>query len=153
MTKTKMMKAMIAPWIVLAALTGAALAQSDSQPPVAAAASPAAPAGGEAAGDARKACTAAMNADPTFAAEISKVADERAAAKRDADTVAAHVAANLHIQKDERHVIYAYAAMWIVAAGFVLFLWRRQQALTAEIAQLRRELDAAADGKPGDARS
>jgi hypothetical protein len=111
------------------------------------------PAAAQPADDARKQCTAAMNADPRFAAEIVRIADETAAQKRDADTVAAHKDAEYHIQKNERHVIYAYAAMWIVAAGFVIFLWRRQQALTAEILQLRRELDAATDGKPGEGRS
>jgi hypothetical protein len=94
--------------------------------------------------DAHKACTDAMNADPQFAAEIVKVADEKAAAKRDNDTIAAHVDANYHIQKNERHVIYAYAAMWIVAVLFVIFLWRRQQALQVEIANLRHDLEAAA---------
>lgn len=111
------------------------------------------PAAAQPADDARKQCTAAMNADPKFAAEIVRIADETAAQKRDADTVAAHKDAEYHIQKNERHVIYAYAAMWIVAAGFVIFLWRRQQALTAEILQLRRELDAATDGKPAEGRS
>lgn len=102
------------------------------------------PAGGEA----RQQCAAAMNADPAFAAEIVRIADEKAAAQRDRDTVAAHNDANFHIQKNERHVIYGYAAMWIIAAGFVIFLWRRQQALVTEIAQLRRDLEAAGDGKP-----
>ena len=112
------------------------------------AAAPAAPAS-----DARAQCTAAMNADPKLAAEIVKIADEKAALQRDQDTVAAHNDAYLHIQKDERHVIYAYAAMWIIAAGFVIFLWRRQQALVHEIGQLRRDLEAAADdGKPSGAR-
>jgi hypothetical protein len=85
-----------------------------------------------------------MNADPQFAAAIIKTADERAAQQRDRDTLAAHADANAHIQKNERHVIYAYAAMWIIAALFVIFLWRRQQALQAEIAMLRRDLEAAA---------
>jgi hypothetical protein len=40
-------------------------------------------------------------------------------------------------------VIYAYSAMWLIAAAFVLFLWARQQKLTTEIAQLRRDLAAA----------
>ena len=48
------------------------------------------------------------------------------------------------IAKNEKHVILAYAAMWLVAAGFVLFLWRRQQALKIEIANLRRDLATAA---------
>jgi hypothetical protein len=107
-----------------------------------------------AAGDARSQCTAAMNADPKFAAEVVKIADEKAAVQRDQDTLAAHNDAYFHIQKNERHVIYAYAGMWIIAAGFVIFLWRRQQALVHEIGQLRRDLDAAAgDAKPPGARS
>jgi preprotein translocase subunit YajC len=89
-----------------------------------------------------------MNADPGLAAAIVKIADEKAAAKRDTDTLAAHTDAVAHVQMNERHVIYAYAAMWVVAALFVLFLWRRQQALTAEIASLRRDLDAAATAGP-----
>jgi hypothetical protein len=101
------------------------------------------------ANDARALCTRAMNADPQFAAEIVKIADERAQARRDADTLAAHTDAYAHVQKNEKHVIYAYAAMWIVAAGFVIFLWRRQQALKLEIANLRRDLEAAADDAPG----
>jgi hypothetical protein len=44
--------------------------------------------------------------------------------------------------------------MWIVAAAFVIFLWRRQQALKLEIAHLRRDLKAATDdGKPSGAKS
>jgi hypothetical protein len=99
--------------------------------------------------DARKLCSDAMNADPQFAAAIVKVADEKAAMQRDADTLATHQEAARRVQKNERHVVYAYAAMWIVAAAFVIFLWRRQQALNAEIAVLRRDLDAAAGGGAG----
>ena len=146
---------MTASWLVTLALAGAALAGT-------AAAQPAAPAGGAAAGaaepaapppaaaapasDARKACSTAMNADPKFAAEVVRIADERAQLKRDADTLAAHLDANHHVQRNERHVIYAYAAMWIIAAGFVVFLWRRQRGLEAEIEHLRRDLDAAEAG-------
>jgi hypothetical protein len=164
------MKKMIASWFVLIGIAGAALAQTPagsaadgSAPAAGSAAAPApatadaqpavSPAGGQSpvpAAEARKLCTAAMNADREFAASIVKTADEAAAMKRDADTVAAHVDANARVQKNERHVIYAYAAMWILAAGFVLFLWRRQQALKLEIGQLRRDLEAAAaDARPG----
>lgn len=163
------MTKMIASWAVLAGLAGAAFAQ-----PGGSAASGAAPAAGAPApaaadpqaqpsaeahpalapAEARKLCAAAMNADPKFAAEIVKTADEAAAQKRDDDTVAAHNDAFAHIQKNERHVIYAYAAMWILAALFVIFLWRRQQGLKAEIANLRRDLEASAeDGKPMEQRS
>jgi hypothetical protein len=164
MTKT------IASWLVLAGLTGAAFAQPAGSAGSTAPAAPAAPTAPDAAapspsappaapaaappGDARTLCAAAMNADPKFAAEIAKTADERAALQRDADTLAAHTDAYAHIQKNERHVIYAYAAMWIIAALFVIFLWRRQQALKAEIAGLRRDLEAAAeDHKPAGQRS
>ena len=151
---------MTASWLVTLALAGAGLAGTaaaqPSTPPGGAAAGAAPterapppappPAAADPGGDARKACSAAMNADPKFAAEIVRIADERAQLKRDADTLAAHVDANHHVQRNERHVIYAYAAMWIIAAGFVVFLWRRQRVLEAEIEQLRRDLDAAETG-------
>ncbi|HEX8114055.1 MAG TPA: hypothetical protein VF516_40260 [Kofleriaceae bacterium] len=137
---------LIAPWLVIAGLAGAAAAQ----PAGSGAAPPAAPA--DATG-ARAQCTAAMNADPKFAADIVKIVDENAAIKRDQDTLNAHNDAYAHVQKNERHVIYAYAVMWIIAAAFVIFLWRRQQALQAEIAQLHRDLDAAASDKPVGGRS
>ncbi|HEX3483314.1 MAG TPA: hypothetical protein VHT91_50225 [Kofleriaceae bacterium] len=157
---------LIAPWLVVAGLAGAATGQpatgagaaSPAAPaaatepsPPAAPAAPAAPPGDAA--SARAQCTAAMNADPKFEAEIVRIADEKAALKRDADTVAAHTDAYAHVQKDERHVIYGYAAMWIIAAAFVIFLWRRQAGLQTEIAQLRRDLEAAAADKPAEGRS
>ena len=164
MTRMTPMMKMIALWgmvVVLGTFAGAAFAQPGpgsapaAAPAGSAAAAPAAdappapePASASAtpqdATDARKACTTAMNADPKFAAEIVKTADERAAQERDRDTIAAHTDAEAHVQKNERHVIYAYAAMWIIAALFVIFLWRRQQALQGEIAILRRDLEAAA---------
>jgi cell division protein FtsL len=94
--------------------------------------------------DLRKICADAMNKNPTFAKDIVAAADKTAQAERDAATVKAHTDAQERIAKNEKHVILAYTAMWLVAAGFVLFLWRRQQALKSEIAQLRRDLDAAA---------
>lgn len=88
----------------------------------------------------RKACADAMNADPSFALAIVETVNKKTAAQ--------HVEAAGKIAKNERHVILAYAAMWVVAAAFVLFLWRRQQHLKTEIAQLRRDLDVATkDGK------
>ncbi len=98
-----------------------ALAQPAAQPP--------APAG------AREQCVQAMNVDPMFANEIIKIANEQTAAK--------HEQAAMRVATNERHVILAYAAMWVIAALFVIFLWRRQQALRGEIARLRRDLEAA----------
>lgn len=83
----------------------------------------------------RETCAAAMNADPTFAEDIVKSINE--------DTYRQHARAAEAIKKNEKHVVYAYAAFWVLAALFVVFLWRRQQGLKAEIAQLRRDLDAA----------
>jgi len=150
--KTTMKIKRFAVAVGLVAFAGAASAQTAAgsaaaPPPVTQPAAPAAPPAVVPAGatDARAACTAAMNADPKFAEAIVKIADERAAQKRDDDLLAAHTAADTRIKSNEKHVIYAYAALWIIAAGFVIFLWRRQQALTAEIAGLRRDLEAAAD--------
>jgi hypothetical protein len=88
----------------------------------------------------QQACFDLAEKDPAFGDALIKVADKRI----DADTVKAHEDAFHHIQKNEAHVIYAYAALWVIAAGFVVFLWRRQQALRGEIAQLRSDLAAAA---------
>jgi hypothetical protein len=150
MTKTKL----CALSIVLVACAGVAFAQSSGSASGSAspgaAAEPAAPAVPPATppttvGDPRAVCTAAMNADPQFAAAIIKVADEKAALARDEALIATHRDAEKRVQTNEKHVIYAYAAMWIVAAAFVIFLWRRQEALKSEIAGLRRDLEAAAD--------
>jgi len=100
---------------------------------------------------ARKACTEAMNADPRFADAIIRTAEmkiapdkiQREQLLKDGRTIGTHEAHNAWVAKNQRHVIMAYAAMWVIAAGFVLFLWRRQQRLVGEIQQLRKDLDAA----------
>lgn len=55
----------------------------------------------------------------------------------------AHRLDGAQIAKNKKHVILAYAAMWVIAAGFLVFLWRRQQGLKSQIADLKRDLDAA----------
>jgi len=84
----------------------------------------------------RKICADAMNKNPGFAEDIVKTINE--------DTANQHEKAALAIAKNEKHVILAYAAMWVIAVGFLLFLWRRQQGLQSEIANLKRDLEAAA---------
>ena len=98
-----------------------------------------------------KICGRAMDNDPAFADKVIKTAEEklhdevnRAQVAKDLCTLKMQEDAQTTIAKNQKHVILAYAAMWLVAAGFVLFLWRRQQALKSEIAQLHRDLDAAA---------
>jgi beta-lactamase regulating signal transducer with metallopeptidase domain len=83
----------------------------------------------------REICTQAMNADKNFADAIIKIANEQ--------TWKQHADAAEHVATNERHVILAYAAMWVVAALFVIFLWRRQLALRIELSRLRRDLEAA----------
>ncbi len=105
-------------------------------------------------------CAQALNADHTFAMSIigTLIAqlEARPAMFRDSDeaqrllkvvsesTLDQHQQAATAIAKNERHVIMAYAAMWMLAALFVLFLWSRQRQLKIEIAQLRRDLEVAA---------
>ena len=96
-----------------------------------------------AADDAHKTCVDALNADPELAKRVVATFNKKAVEEIDQQTIAAHKAAADQIAENERHVIYAYAAMWLLAAGFVVFLWWRQQALKTELAALRRELDAA----------
>ncbi|HTL38473.1 MAG TPA: hypothetical protein VL326_35325 [Kofleriaceae bacterium] len=92
------------------------------------------------AADARKACTDAMNKDPDFARSIVSTVDKQI----DQRSIDAHEFAARKIQRDDKHVIYAYAAMWLVAALFVAFLWMRLVSLKSEIAQLRKDLDDSA---------
>jgi hypothetical protein len=94
----------------------------------------------------RKICVDAMNADKAFAEKIVATANENAALLRLQLDVKQHEKAAAAIAKNEKHVILAYAAMWLVAIGFVLFLWMRQQALRNEIGQLKADLDAATKG-------
>lgn len=54
-----------------------------------------------------------------------------------------HRQASTEITTNNRHVAIAYGAMWVLAVGFVVFLWRRQQALKAEIERLAAELKKA----------
>ncbi len=151
---------LLAPFVLGAVLFGAtpaAFAQPDpapvpTTPPPVPTPAPAAATGGAtpdgAALELRKLCADAMTKNPTFAADIVKSVDasaaQRAQKQFDDATVKAHADAQDRVAKNEKHVILAYASMWLVAAGFLLFLWRRQQALKSEIVQLRRDLDAAA---------
>ena len=73
----------------------------------------------------RKTCADAMNADPEFAKSIAATVDKQI----DQKTIDEHNKAAYHIAKNERHVLLAYAGMWVLAALFVAFLWLRQQKL------------------------
>ena len=79
-----------------------------------------------------------------FAAAIIATADKQAAEARDAATIKSHQDDAKSIAQNKLHVILSYAAMWIIAALFVIFLWRRQQALKVELAVLKDDLERAA---------
>ena len=88
-------------------------------------------------------CLGALDQNPEFRQSAAVAANEAAANERLALVKKDHEDAALAIAKNERHVILAYAALWLLAAAFVIFLWRRQQLLKSEIAQLRSDLEAA----------
>ena len=98
---------------------------------------------------ARKACTAAMNADPAFAEAMLKTAATNAEIAKtghgplDNEIVATHQKAADDVAMNEKHVIMAYAAMWILSVIFVVFLFTKQRGLKLEIATLKRDLEAA----------
>jgi CcmD family protein len=74
--------------------------------------------------------------------ELAKDADWRADVKlRLAPEVHAEDAQQMLTNR--RHVVLAYAALWILVAGFVVFMWLRQRGLQAEIARLERDIDQA----------
>lgn len=118
--------------LILLLLTGAAAADGSGAPPQADAVQVEA---------LKKTCAEAMNADPNFAKSIELTIDKQL----DQKTIDAHEEAFHHIQKNESHVIYAYAAMWVIAALLVAFLFFRQQALKTEIANLKRDLSKVED--------
>lgn len=71
--------------------------------------------------------------------EMAKDADWRADVKlRLAPDVHAEDAQQMLTNR--RHVVMAYAALWALVAGFVVFMWMRQRGLQAEIARLEREI-------------
>lgn len=45
---------------------------------------------------------------------------------------------------NKRHVVMAYAALWILAVVFLVLLWLRQQRLVASMTRLQRDLEKAA---------
>ncbi len=87
----------------------------------------------------RQVCADAMNANPDFAGQIIRTINQQ--------TFFDHQKRGAAIAKNERHVILAYAAMWLAAVGFLFGLWRRQQRLRAEIDRLAKQL-ATAEAKP-----
>lgn len=93
---------------------------------------------------------AAQPADaPYRSAMRSQCEDELA---RDADwraDIKLRLAPDIHAEDaqqmltNRRHVVMAYAALWTLLAGFVVFMWMRQRGLRDQIARLEREIEQA----------
>jgi hypothetical protein len=138
-------------WLTLA-VPAVAMADVPAPPivpaeqPVVATPPPVAPVGGAASADLRATCSAAMNADPEFAKKVLRVVDETKVIeleKAQQKFAGIQIEAGARVAKNERHVILAYAAIWLAAAGFVIFLWQRQRALRSQIDSLRSDLASA----------
>lgn len=56
-----------------------------------------------------------------------------------------HEAEAALIQKNKKHVVMAYAAIWILTVVFVILLWFRQRRLLAELAALEAKVAKAAE--------
>jgi CcmD family protein len=59
---------------------------------------------------------------------------------RDALKIAVHREQSDKFTRNNRHVVLAYGAIWVLTLGFVVMMWRRQARLTAEIDRLRAEV-------------
>jgi CcmD family protein len=49
------------------------------------------------------------------------------------------------ITRNNKHVVMAYAAIWILTVGFVVLLWFRQRRLLAELDALEKKVAKAAE--------
>jgi hypothetical protein len=94
----------------------------------------------------------AINADPAWTAELRTKVETLISTgfhdKLKADSRARHDEDSRLIARNQRHVFLAYAAMWILAMGFVVLMWRRQVGLRGQLQQLKGELEAALKSDP-----
>ncbi len=100
----------------------------------------------------REACTEAMRHDLAWRSQIRTKhllpqvrAEIRAELRPDV-----HAEDTALILKNRRHVVMAYAALWIIVVIFVVALWIRQRNLFREIGELETQLARAIaeDAKP-----
>lgn len=109
-------------------------------PAAAPTAAPVAPAGDSVTPTALKhTCMDAINSDQQWTDELTAIVEKRVRFQvhnQEAELIA----------MNERHVVMAYAAMWLLAVGFLIAQWRRQQALKKQIESLQSELQAAIKG-------
>ena len=64
---------------------------------------------------------------------------------RDSLRPSVHEAEAALITRNNKHVVMAYAAIWILTVGFVVLLWFRQRRLLAELDALEKKVAKAAE--------
>ena len=79
----------------------------------------------------------------TWQAEIAKDPELKADIEQ-ALRFAVHRDESAAFARNNRHVVMAYIAIWVLTAGFLAALWLRQGRLRAEIARLEAEVARAA---------
>ena len=82
----------------------------------------------------RDQCQAELNKDKGWLAEL-----------KDTLRPEVHEAEAALIQKNEKHVVMAYAGLWILTVGFLVLLWFRQRKLVAELEALEAKVAKAAE--------
>lgn len=90
----------------------------------------------------RDQCEAELARDHKWAKSLE---DMIRAVYRDEVRPAVHAEDAALMLTNKRHVVMAYAALWILTVGFLLLMWMRQQKLVGEIARLERELSRAVE--------
>ena len=82
----------------------------------------------------RSECEAELGKDKGWNAEL-----------RDSLRPEVHEAEAGLITRNNKHVVMAYAALWILTVGFVVLLWLRQRRLLAELETLEKKVAKAAE--------
>ena len=90
-----------------------------------------------------EACTELLLANRGVADQVFETVNAEQAKQLVVARTEMHQRAAASIARNEKHVILAYVAMWLLAVGFVVFLWRRQAGLKAQIDTLRADLERA----------
>jgi hypothetical protein len=84
----------------------------------------------------KRTCMDAINSDQQWTNELAAIIEKRVRFQ-------VHNAEAELIAMNKRHVVMAYAALWLIAIGFLVMQWRRQQALKRQIETLTRDLESA----------
>lgn len=84
-------------------------------------------------------CMAAINNDQQWTDELAAVIEKSVRFK-------VHNEEAELIAMNKRHVVMAYAVLWLFSIAFLFAQWRRQQALKQQIESLKSELAAAVKG-------